>query len=52
MGFKVIFIWEAHRNYSNVQQMASVVFVVNIIAIIMRGVLHSLEECVIKSAVN
>lgn len=52
MYFKVIFLWEAHGNHSNTQRMASVVFVVNIIAIIMPGVLHSLEEYMIKLVVN
>ena len=52
MYFKVIFVWEAHGNYSNAQRMASVVFVVSIIGIIMPGVLQSLEEYMIKLVVN
>lgn len=39
----MISIWEAHGNYSNAQQIAYVI-IVNIIAIIMSGVLQSLEE--------
>lgn len=51
MYFRVIFIWEAHGNYSNAQQMAPVVFV-DIIAIITSDVLYSLEERLIKLVVN
>lgn len=49
MYFKVISLWEAHGNHSSAEQTASLV---SIIAVIMPGVLHSLEECLIKSAVN
>lgn len=52
MYFKEIPMWEAHRNYSNTEQMPPAVIVVNIIAIITPGVSHSLEECSIQSVTN